>query len=538
MALSFEGPAETLTTFVMPGPVEGSLRSVELRDAEGPVEHTVGSDDAGSVTLKISQPVTPPVSIAYELLPAPARPGTTSRLMLADGTMFATGEALLLLPEAALGSRQALRVRIDPAGLEAERGPDDEATATPLRALSTLADAEEFDGHGLPYELRRAAYVAGRFELASFDARGGHDRIAAVGAPSYDSRWIAAEIAGLRTEVDHYFQQSFAGRYITLLAAGPRIPAVPPHVAELRGRGLVVTADVAVSWDAQARLAVATTLVQRWIGGRVRMLESKDAEPSAAWALWFHGGVSRFVARELLFELGLLDPDEYREELDAIELELATSPLREQSLTELVARVDDADPRVALDARALLVARGAFYATWLDARMRAGSADDLGGLLAMVMAVAVIDGHTTITLSTWLGYLRDWVLGDARADFERVVVRGERPRLDAGALGPCFTPKPTTLRRFELGLVDASTPEATRVIMIDPDGPAARAGLRPSDEITGLVHVEGDATAEVEVTIVREGATRVISYLPAGPPRRGIQWRRVARVPDEQCVRR
>lgn len=314
---------------------------------------------------------------------------------------------------------------------------------------------------------------------------------------------------------------------------------MPHHVAELRGRGLLVSADVAKTWDAQARLAVATTLVRRWIGGRLRMRQRKDAPASAAWALWFHGGVSRFVARELLLELGLLTPDEYRAELDSIELMLATSPLRDRPLSELVARVDDPDPRVAVDARASLVARGVMYATWIDARLRASpSHETIGELLGMVVALAVVDNVSELTLGQWLSHVRGFLWeDDPRADFESVVVRGERPKLRKGALGPCFRARSAKLRRFELGFFDGSVAGVRRALMLDPRGPAAKAGVRADDEIVELSYDDGDATAEVSVTVTRGQADRTIRYRPAGPPLSGTRWMRVAGVSDERCVR-
>ncbi len=231
-----------------------------------------------------------------------------------------------------------------------------------------------------------------------------------------------------------------------------------------------------------------TTLIQRWIGGRIRIVEGKDSPPSRAWALWFHGGVSRFVARELLLRLGLLTPEEYRDEVNAIELELATSPLATATLTELVERVDAPDPRTALDARALLVARGAIYATWIDARLREGPAsENLGDVLGMLIAVAVVDGQSTFTLGTWLSHMRDWLdTSESRADYERVIEQGARPKLRTNALGPCFVPRSASLRRFDLGLVDVTKDGTAGVALVDPRGPAARAGLRADDSIVGL----------------------------------------------------
>ncbi len=70
---------------------------------------------------------------------------------------------------------------------------------------------------------------------------------------------------------------------------------------------------------------------------------------------------------------------------------------------------------------------------------------------------------------------------------------------------------------------------------LDPQGPAARAGLRSEDRLVSLEYAPGDPDTEVILELMRDGETLVLRYYPAGPRRRGVGWRRIDSVPDELC---
>jgi hypothetical protein len=559
-----EAPDEALRVWSLPGPLAGPL-SPTVRDAEGPIELSVtpAADDPEGVVVRLARAPTLPLEISYSLAPASAELGEFARLELDDSYFFATGEALLLLPDAALDRRLRLGLHLDPAVL----GPTDPSELTglpPVRAASSFAAEAEHELDGWIFELRRAAFAMGQLEWARFDSMAGDDRWLGAGVTRFDHRWSAAELAGVRSAIDRTIGMPTLDPLVTLLLGGPRTPAEPVFRAQLRGRGLVILADEGASWDAQARMVVAQALAARWLGGRVRVhveppssAASEGAEPVPRGELWFQAGATRHVAREVLFEFGLLDDEEYLDELNRLELELATSPLRERSFDELVAllaagEVSEADPgarRLAADARAQLIARGAVFLAWLDQRIRSSgelySRYGVAEALRTLIAKAVASERRDLGLGELLAEAGELIDGDApplaelRAAFDATVLAGRRPPLGAGAFGPCFRPRQTKLRRFELGFVDLSAPGGLRpnIAALAPAGPAVAAGLREDDEILSLAYLAGDPETPVELTVRRGDEIVDLRYMPAGPKLRGVQWSRDPRVPALECVR-
>ncbi len=481
-----------------------------------------------------------------------------------EGQLFAAGEALVFLPDALLDRRMPITLVVDPAGLDPDpAAADSDPSSAPepaLIGLSTLNAAEAPDRTimGRPRELGRAGIIAGRVESSRFESHAGRDRVATFGAPRYDPRWVAAELAGIRSAADRYFGVATSTPFTTLVSATSRTPGAPTFQAQLRGRGLVILADQSAAWDREARMGATTALVQRWLGGRMRIKPSADLPFDPGWALWFHGGISRFIAREVLFELGILDTADYISELNAIELELATSPVRDLDLAALLELLEHGRPAEVGAARAQLIARGVIYATALEARYSAHP-DNLtfsGAIQVLVMQAVSEDVHD-LPLEAWLEIVDMDLLPlgggvpigtggrvDPMAEIEAIVDLGQRPELGRGVLGPCFRSSRSSLRRFELGFVLAADPSTadpnpgpTRglVTALDPSGPAAKAGLHEGDRVTDIALDWGDAGTPVTLDFERDGAADSTRYLPAGPKLTGVRWRRVAGVLREAC---
>ncbi|MCA9700799.1 MAG: hypothetical protein KC431_24945, partial [Myxococcales bacterium] len=364
----------------------------------------------------------------------------------------------------------------------------------------------------------------------------------------------AAELAAIRSAVDGDIGMPTLDPFLTILVSTRPGPAEPPVSAELRGRGLLVAAGSDDLWDGPARMSVTQALLARWLGGAMRVVEP-GAEHARERALWFELGFTRHIARELLYGLGLLADEEYIAELDGLEHELATSRLRGASLDELAALVAAADPRApetlqrAGEARAQLAARGAMLAAWLDQRLRAVASgwnqSDLQEQLRMLVASAIATQQRDLELGALLDRLAfrldhdDPPKAALQADFDRIVGGGERPALTRDSFGPCFRPRRDKGRGFVLGFVDTSRADDERpsFAALDPEGPAARAGLRAEDRLSSLSYVFADAEQPVQMIVERESGPVEIEYRPAGPVVTLTRWQRVPSVAPEACLR-
>ncbi len=567
VTIEARGPGDKLREWSIRGGTK--IEFLEIVDDDGELSLGSGmratSENGGRTLVQLSRVPSSPLRLRYRIRDgsSPANGRERPAIYLDHEHLAADADALLLRPD--LLAETALPIRLDvdfvdlkiPASDDVDDSYDNDAPPQLLIATTLGLGAIGDERAMRPADLGRTAIIAGPLEWARFDGFGGNDRFAFIGPAVFDVRWAAAEIAGLRSSIDLYFGYMSDRPYTTLVSLRPQALWEPPFTARLRARGLFLRGNSRMSWGASARMSVALPLVGRWLGGRVRLLdditgdtneiekkeaketkEKKEKKPGAE-LLWFSGGVSRFVAWQLLYELGALTDDEFVAEINAWEATLTTSVLRQHTRRQ-IAEIAEGQSTEAETARALLVARGALYATSLDAQLRLHSQGwaSLKTIVTEVVSRALIDEVRDLPLALWLKIVSDELGTPASIAFGATIDRGERPSLAADALGPCFRPRPTNYRRFVLGFVDQSSSATAPVIReLDAEGPASRAGLRANDVLKSLHYAPGDAETKVHLEIERGGKALTIDYLPAGPKRRGIAWQRRPGVADELCVR-
>src|SRR5690606_35144531 len=137
-----------------------------------------------------------------------------------------------------------------------------------------------------------------------------------------------------------------------------------------------------------------------------------------------------------------LEPSEYASEVESLSAIAKASPERgldNQALARAAARGEQG-------AIALAVARGALWATDLDARLaelpraRQGAAPRLSQILKETYRAPMGDDRTPGSPQTVDDLLRrlEAHLPDARRRFDNWIVKGAPGELGAQALGPCF----------------------------------------------------------------------------------------------------
>lgn len=486
------------------------LRDLSARDARGDLPLARVPDGPG-VRVTLARAPVGELRLTYTLrpdflplagdLPAPLR------LRVDRDHAFVAGEQLLL-PD----RRDPLALRIEPAapGLATSLGVD----APPARVR--------------PAELRGAAIVLGPLGRAVFRGPEGADDFAWTGETRFDLRWSAAETAGARTAVDAWFgaEPGETARFTGLFAVdydddvGARV--VPRH------GGLYIALAPGVDWNASVRLAVAQGLVHRWIGGRLRL---RDPDQPHEAGLWFSQGLARFIAREVLYDLGTLSAADYADELNRHHAELATSPLRTATNADVAAAAIAGDP----DAAPLLVARGVLAATRLDALLKSR-----GSLQSIVRALVAHARERDLAELPVAAFTDRLAAALDPADVKHLrdtIERGVAPQLPEGALGPCFVRGSRTYTRFDLGFDLAASTLAQQIVRLRPGGPAARAGIREGEPLVGIVALGDDPQQPVEVTLQRDGHVSSVSYLPRGASGRGDAWKRDPRASERDCPR-
>jgi hypothetical protein len=378
--------------------------------------------------------------------------------------------------------------------------------APPERIASTLGLGSSRRIVAAPIDLRDVTWAIGELEHASFEAREGSDVIARVGGGSYDVRWVGAEIALLRTRVDGWFASIDAEPHTTVIAARPRAPGVAPVSAARSGIGLAVTMRSDAEWNAEARLIVAQVLARRWLGGVLRV-----TAPDGDEDVWASYGITRWIAQEILTDMGTLSIEERAADLTRLE--------------GVIALADRGD-------RTIAIARGALYAAAVDARLRARGTR-LRAIVLELVALAEEARGAPIARDTFLSKLRER-LGDAEiARFEREVLGDAAIDVPRETFGPCVRRGRAVHRRFALGLAPFS--EESDVAGVLPDGPAFRAGVRDGMRARELSYVDGQPHVPARVTLI-DG--RTIEWLPFDREVRGVGWERTPGIPEERCAER
>jgi len=491
------------------------LAHVTLSDATGAIEAKVTADGEGLV-LTPSRAPAGVTRLSYDVTANTESPWRPLSERVLDDRFIGAGEGLLVLPEGLDDQVVPVELLVDGSFL---RAPN---------AASTAGVGATHRTRGRPRGLRHLTFLAGSMGAAVFDAIEGHDEVAWLGYTAFDPRPVAAEVAGVRSAMAELFHAQEPPPATLLFVTQPR--PLGSYSTTPRTGGLLVQLGPSEPWSAALRVSVAQQLVRPWLGGELRV-GPREGE-RAAEGYWFSEGVARFFVTRLLARLGLLHPDDVRDELVGEVSAVLASKHRGQTNAELaaLAKTDDT-------AQAHLVARGALYAARVEALVRESSkgASSLDAVVVELLTMARKE-QRVLPASAWVDALARALGPDERDVFERTIVRGDEVVLPRGVLGRCYRAGTGDYVAFDLGFDAAATREGKtgEVVGLEVGGPAARAGLQAHD-VVEADYRDGHPEVPVKVTVKRGAATLHLTYLPAGERHRGPVWTRTPGTPDDRC---
>jgi hypothetical protein len=428
------------------------------------------------------------------------------------------GEALVLLPAsfAARTLRAVIRVETDEIG-----------TAELVGAASSFGHGSRVEATARGADLQGAFYLAGLIGRATFRAPEGNDDAAWLGYTAFDPRPVFADMAGLRTSLRQIFGAPDADKLTFLFLSDSRPPG--SFAVTRRARSVVARIGVQETWSAPVRIAVAAAVVHGWIGSRLWVGPDEPAREREAY--WFTEGVTRHLARDLLFRYGLISPAESAAEVEGLASVLATSDAASLSNQDLARRSRGALP--------VLVARGALYALRADAllRVRTGKKRLLENVLRELYQEAATK-KSALPASACVDHLvKD--LGDGeRAVFRDAIELGKPAELPDGALGPCFRRVTRTYVGFDIGFDEDASRKGSpaKLLGLVKGGPAEKAGLREGDEIVTIQAGARSPGEEVHVTVAQGDRTKTFHYRPEGRRNKGVGFERKKDVSDDACT--
>jgi predicted metalloprotease with PDZ domain len=510
------GDAAALGTWSIAAPDADAVRLTEVRDDTGPLATSLTARAPKALVIALPRPPVGDVHVRYSV-ESRAHPAVT--VEVDPDRLQAAGEALLLLPDGFDDRSVATSIRLvtEPLGENAA-------------AASSFGAGKVRDVTARGSELRFGTFLIGPVGRALFDAVEGHDEAAWLGYTSFDPRPIAADVAAFRTAVREIFRDRSRTPLTLLIVADARPPGA--FVASRRASSVLVHVGVGEPWSGPVRIAVAAEVIHGFIGERLWI--GPDEPSREAEAYWFTEGVTRHLARELLFRFGLITPTEVLAELHGLAGVLATSARAGEPNAALAARAKEPG------ALPVLVARGALYATRMDARIRKKTGDKRGleDVLRALYAKAS-ERRAALPTSAWIeAVAAELGAGEAEA-FAAMIEKGGPIDIPEGALGPCFRGTTRRYEAFDLGFDEEATraSPARAVAGVRPGGPAARAGLEVGDVLANAEIKRGRSDVPVILTIERGGEQKIIRYKPVGKAASGQGWIRQKDVADEACVK-
>ncbi len=375
-------------------------------------------------------------------------------------------------------------------------------------------------------DLRRSYFMSGDVGSAAFHATDGDDFAAWSGFSSFDPRFVAAETAGTRTAIDQAMNRapdSGAMPFSLLFVASRR--SDPAILVVRKPHGVVVSVDPGAPWAPSASIRVAQVLAQRYVGGLVWVGD----RTSEASGYFFSEGFSRALAREVLFEVGVLAHPDRASEINGLLATLALSPLGRVSMADLAR---DATP----DSVSVATARGALVATALDSAMRKKS-NGRGSLARFIRALverSIEEKSDAISFTAFMTAMHDATGDKAFASLESTLVRGADPMLPSDLLGPCYRLAKKDISAFDLGFVLRRS-EPLAIESVTPGSRAEAAGLHAGDAIRDLHYRDGISDSAVTLTVVRGTQSKPLRFMPAGRAVKGSVFERIRSVSEERC---
>lgn len=248
---------------------------------------------------------------------------------------------------------------------------------------------------------------------------------------------------------------------------------------------------------------------------------------------WFQEGLAIYYQDRAAFLLGMLTTEEYAARMNDTLLTYYSNVKKHMTMA-------DATAAFWTDARARLQPynRGAMYFMITDGRIREATNGKQTLDTVLNQFLNMLRAGKPVEQGDWLALLGGIIGERAQQDFDNMQ-RGELLVPENASQGQCFTLHETEAPVFKLGFDIASLMQTPRIIRgLQPDSPAARAGLREGDVVTNTISLDAQQStpqSPIKLTVKRETGNQTISFVPSGPMTTSYEWQVVRQNKDSSC---
>jgi predicted metalloprotease with PDZ domain len=472
------------------------------------VEGASQVEDLGQGRWRIQAPPGAPLKVSYRVVSAfdhdPAvddDPGQAAPI-IRPSWFYATGEALFGMPKGR---------DLAPAMFAWSGAPKGFAFASDLQHL---ADPDR-PGHASPRagtvaDVQESISLGGTdLHVAGDAGSGSRVRIASRGRFRFPPEAFDA-LAQRLIGVERAFWGDAAPAPF-LVTLGP-LAASPPHLS-YSGTGR--TDAFAIWYDEAAPLDSVTALLAHeyfhtWNARQLGGLDPDEAREARGY--WFSEGFTDYYARRMTLAAGVWTLQDFADAWNEV---LKSYDLSAQSRTPNSALAGKfwKDPAL----HQLPYWRGAVIAAVIDRRLRTRDPQGLDRVLRAQRAAAR-SPHPEIDAAALFQTTIRRTQPQLDAWLTEAVESGEMVMLPKDAFAPCFDVATAPQPMFDRGFDFAGTHRNHNVVVgVEPDGPAARAGLKNGDKISIDESTVPDPTVARRYVVHEPGGgTHVVEYLPQG----------------------
>ncbi|AKQ65941.1 hypothetical protein A176_002853 [Myxococcus hansupus] len=285
----------------------------------------------------------------------------------------------------------------------------------------------------------------------------------------------------------------------------------------------------------ELHLILAHEMFHTWVPGQLDI--ALDPSEAQFRHQWFSEGFTEYLARQLLVVDGLMSMNDFAALVNSDLINLADNPHRDATHAAIVSVAKQGAFNAA--AKKLAYYRGALIALEWDFQLKAkGNPQGLAALIKE-LAARVAGAGGTLSESAFFAHMAAQGI-DARADFERHIVRGEPISLSPGVLGPGFTFRNVAVPAFDPGFDLELSLKESAIKGVLRTGPAFRAGLRNGMKLKSLRNSNRFANGwradlPLEITVDNQDGPRQIKFFPRGASR---QLRLLQALPPGQGASR
>lgn len=249
-------------------------------------------------------------------------------------------------------------------------------------------------------------------------------------------------------------------------------------------------------------------LMHEWIG-----LQIKTADPEA-FRFWFSEGFTDYFTFINMREGGLLDEKAYVEEMNKVIKSYYTSPVREATNAVLAENFFTDYNNYGK----LAYHRGCVFAMHIDWKIRQDSKGQFTLKNAMQDFLKLCrNGQQRLTDELFLNTVNKYLNKKIDPLFKKHIQDGALIPIEDWMLGATTTVQQNEIMVFDLGFDEKQSEEAKKVIGLNEQSNAYKAGVRNGQAFHGSGYYRGRTDVKADVYVEIDGEVKKLSFYPTAP---------------------